>query len=750
MSESPAAPHEKDSPAASRSGYAPYGQLVKMLLPSVGCIAIYNAAAELVWCSDGFEQPDLRKLLDELLAADTVAGRGRVENTSAGVPAFVAGLRSENGAPLGSLVIELNRGQNGRYSGSMVTSLLSPVLDCLETRLNLERTVVAPKPERTVVAPEPERTVVAPEPERAVVAPQPDDDDNLDLLLSVDENDDEDSSALERLLRHCVEHLGCALGALLVPDKNLAVSCARDPSVGDSKLLDRTQKHLLAWVQLNNRPMIVNRVVSSAEVAPYKILACPIRDPNDRVIGIVALFRSADADDFELREVRILEFVSRKAVGILSSHYDSLTGLVNRLIFERRAQKRLDGGHGGGALLYADVDRLQTINEAFGFQAGDEVIQRIGEIVRRCAPAGLASRIGGDRFAVLLPERGVAEALEIGQKLLSAASHVGYVHGTESLPVSVSIGVAAAEHDTIAHLLASAELACKRAKQQGRNRIESSDSGGTVTLLRSRQLVAAASIQDALKNNDFRLEAQPIIDLRTRSGETLGHELLVRMRSAAGELLAPDKFLDAADRYNFLPALDRWVFCSAIDVLRSPGFALAEQPCFAVNVSAQSLATGKYAAFVLEQLAAASLSPSWFCFEIKESAAVNNLAAAEPLIRDLSKAGCKLALDDFGCGLSSLAHLKRLPVNYLKIDGRFVRRVTDDRVAESIVSGIAKAARTLGVSVIAEHVESAAIAERLVDLDVEYGQGFHLGRPQPFAKSTTSPTLAPVAQTTGS
>jgi EAL domain-containing protein (putative c-di-GMP-specific phosphodiesterase class I) len=311
--------------------------------------------------------------------------------------------------------------------------------------------------------------------------------------------------------------------------------------------------------------------------------------------------------------------------------------------------------------------------------------------------------------------------------------------------------VAAAEHESISHLLASAELASKRAKQQGRNRIESNEVAGGVMLLRSRQLIAAASLQDALKNNDFRLEAQPIVGLSTRSGETIGYELLVRMRSPAGELLAPDKFLDAADRYQFLPALDRWVLCSAVEALRAPGAAFEDQaPWFTVNVSAQSLASGKYAAFALEQLANAGLPATSFCFEIKEAAAMNHLGATEQMIRDLSKAGCKLALDNFGCGLSSLAHLKRLPVNYLKIDGRFVRRVLEDRVAESIVSGIAKAARTLGVSAIAEHVESAPIAERLRDLDVEYGQGFYLGRPQPFSKSVVSPAFVVAARTTGS
>jgi diguanylate cyclase (GGDEF)-like protein len=709
-----------------------------MLLPSVGSIAIYKAADELVWCSDGYERPDLRVLLDSLLAADTVAGRGRIETTSAGVPAFIAALRGADSRPLGSVVIELPSNQASR-SGSMVGSLLRPVLDCLESRLDLER------PPEVKAAGLEESIAVAPSSDGA---PETSDLGGLDLLLTVDENDREDASALQHLLRHCVEHLGCEIGALLVPDKNLAFSFAKDDSISGSQLLDRTQKHLLAWAQLNNRPMIVNRVASSSDVAPYKILSCPVRDLHSRVTGLVALFRSASAEDFELRDVRILEFVSRKAVGILSSEYDSLTGLSNRLIFERRAQRELDTDATAHALLYVDIDKLQTINETFGFHAGDEVIQRIGDVVRRFAGAeGLASRIGSDRFAILLPRRNQSEAAEVAKRLLLASSQLGYVDGSQSVPVSASIGVAVANgRERIAHLVASAELACKRAKQQGRSRLETyADTGATLT--RSRQQFVAASLQDALRHNDFRIEAQPIVGLRSRAGDTVGYELLVRMRNPAGELLAPDKFMDAADRYELMPALDRWVLCTAIETLRTHA-ALAElSHCYTLNVSAQSLATGNYAAFALEQLAQAGLPPSAFCFEIKEAAAVNHLEHAEHFINVLGRAGCKIALDDFGCGLSSLAHLKRLPVQYLKIDGRFVRRVLEDRVAESIVSGIAKAARTLGVHAIAEHVESAVIATRLDELDVEYGQGFYLGRPQPFGKAVETPAQ-PVRRTT--
>jgi Amt family ammonium transporter len=483
--------------------------------------------------------------------------------------------------------------------------------------------------------------------------------------------------------------------------------------------------------------MVVNRVAASADVAPYKILTCPVRDTANRVTGLVALFRAATAEDFELRDVRILEFVSRKAVSILNSQYDGLTGLVNRLIFERRVQAQLDvADRKQYSLLYVDIDKLQAINEAFGLHAGDEVIQRVGDVLRRVAgTAALASRVSGDRFAVFLPDRDAAQAEEVAKAMLAATAQLGYVNGADSVPVSVSIGVAGASgHDErVGHLLAEAELACKRSKGLGRNGLTVHPAGDDLLPAR-RHMMAAAGLQEALKSNDFRLEAQPIVGLATRAGQTIAQEILVRMRSSAGEVLAPDKFLDAAERYELLPALDRWVLCSVVETLRPIPHLIAGLPhCFAINVSAQSIASRKYASFALEQMERAGLPPAAFCFEVKESAAVARLAEAEQLIRELTKAGSRVALDDFGHGLSSLAHLRRLPVQYLKIDGRFVRRILHDRVSESIVSGIARAARTLGVSVIAEHVESAPLASRLRELDVDFGQGFHLGRPGPFA-----------------
>jgi diguanylate cyclase (GGDEF)-like protein len=675
-----------------------------MLLPSARCVAIYDPHAELIWCSDGFERPDLRALLERQRASDTLASRGSVETTSAGVPVFISGLRGADTRPLGSLVIELGGGGNSRSTPSMIVSMLRPVLDCLEGRMGLENSTVAA--------------------DRSA---------GLELLLSVDDHDREDTSALHELVRHCTRELGCVTGALVVPDKNLELSYSDGDAPQSAQLLDRTQKHLLAWVRLNNRPMVVNRAATGA---PYKILSCPLRDPRGGVLGLLALFRPTKAADFEPRDVRILEFVSRKAVAILSSEYDALTGLPNRFIFERRAQRALD--RAATALLYIDIDKLAAVNEAFGLTAGDEVIHRVGSLIQRAAGGdALVSRIAGDRFAVALAGRDLTEARAIGTTIVAAIGQLGYVHGGEALPVSVSIGVViGGQAERLPHVLAAAELACKRANTEGGGRVAALDGLTKLTPVAARQALAAAELSEALQSNQFQLDAQPIVELKAGGSQTVGYELLVRLRNSAGQMLAPNKFLEACEQYGLTPALDRWVLCAAVDALRPHAHALAGTPLFfTVNVSAQSLESRKYAGFALETLAAAGLPPSNFCFELKETTAVGQLVAADALIRDLTKAGAKVALDHFGCGLSSLAHLKQLPVSYLKVDGQFVRRMTADRVAESIVSGLARAAQTLGIVMIAEHVETAAVAERLRELEVTLGQGFHLGPPQPFGQA---------------
>ena len=698
--------------------YGPYGQLIKMLLPRSGSVAVYDADKELLWCSDGCERPDLRTLVEELAdeSSEYLSNRGTTRTVEGGGPAFLYALRGQLGQILGSVVVELAEDQNTVAKGSMVASLLRPVLDCLENRIDLERTVVEQEEEQ--------------------------ENGDLELLLTVDDDGEAQSDALEHLVRHCVKHLDCVLGALVIPDKGLTICCAADPAVEAQgpTVLSKTHKHLLAWVQLNNRPMVVNHVApdQSSSVPPFKILSCPVRDPNNQVTGLFGLFRAADAPNFELRDIRILEFMTRKAVHVLHSQFDALTGLMTRLAFERAVQTALDEPlpETGRALLHIDIDRLNVINDAFGYQAGDEVIERLAQIIRNLlGPTDVAGRLGGDRFAVFLPERSVAQAEELAEQLKDTMNQLGYLDGEDSVPVSISIGVAgcSTQSQPVSHALASAELASKRAKAEGGNSVEVYQED-KATLLKSRgDVFAFANLQQALKGNNFRLDAQPIHRL-TDDGAAVAYEILVRMRNEEGELMAPDKFMAAAHRYHLMPALDRWVLCSTLDALKEKAELLPEGVMFTVNVSSQSLVNDGFREFLLEQLRGAGLRPELLCLEINESAAASQLDKAELFVQEVTALGFSTALDDFGCGLSSLAHLKRLPVQFLKIDGGFIRRILTDELAESMVLAIAQAAKTLGIKTVAEHVEQEAIASKLFELEVDFGQGFYFARPKALGR----------------
>jgi diguanylate cyclase (GGDEF)-like protein len=696
------------------ASYAPYGQLVKMLIPSSGCVALYDAAGDLIWCSDGYEPPDFRELVESIkVETNNAVLDGQIRQTTNDTTAYSAALRGEGGLALGFVVISLGKGRNAGKASSMTSSLLRPVLDVLASRIGLERS--------------------------AKTESRPADD--LPLLLAVDEAA-EGSSALDKLVLHCVENLNCVSGAFLVPERNISVIKSRGnvESIDATQMLERTQKHLLAWAQLNNRPMVVNRVGTEAGAAPFKILSCPVRTP-DGVAGLMALFRAGDAANFEIRDVRILEFMSRKAVSILNNQHDSLTGLANPVVFARRVREALAAGAAkdGRPMVYIGIDRLELINDAFGFDAGDEVIHRLGELIRaRLSDADFACRIGGDRFAVLMSAATVDRAREVADELIGAMANLGYMKGSDAVPVAVSIGIATSGpgRRDFAHLLAAAEVACKRARTAGGSRLEVYAGNESVSPEQENEIMAAASLKQALQAGEFRLLAQPIVDLYNEPGGVLGYEVFVRMRNASGELVSPDKFVAAAKRYGLMAALDRWVVAAAVRAMQGSKNRLSQLPLgVALNVSAQSLAAPDFPAFVLGEIKSANLPPELFCFELKENDAVNRIEDTERFITTLTDAGCHVSLDDFGTGLSSLAHLKRLKVSYLKIDGSLIRRVLDDIHAESLVRGLAKAAQTLGVLTVAEHVESDSVAKKLRQLEVDLAQGYFFGHPAPLARA---------------
>ena len=303
--------------------------------------------------------------------------------------------------------------------------------------------------------------------------------------------------------------------------------------------------------------------------------------------------------------------------------------------------------------------------------------------------------------------------------------------------LSISLGVApfTGRDSDLGRSLAAAETACKAAKDRGRNRVETFQENDVSIIRRFTDINIATDVRAALAENRLRLEAQIILPFTNRPDARPHYELLLRMIDQEGNTIGPDRFLSAAQRYQMMPTIDRWVISTVIDLLRPHRELLASAPvCFAINFSGQSLHDDEFADYVIRSIETSRINPAVFCFELTENAAVASINDAEALMRRLRKLGCGVALDDFGTGLSSLSYLRSMPVSMLKIDGSFVRDILRDERAESMVRAIAQLARAMNITTVAEYVETEEIRARVRALGVDYGQGFAIARPVPVGE----------------
>ena len=532
-------------------------------------------------------------------------------------------------------------------------------------------------------------------------------------------------------------------GALLVPEKNVTLVRASGPAPPDTQFLMRAHRRLLALAQAQRAPLVLNETVSAEnpEALPYCVLCCSLRSRAGRCIGVLALLREATAEAFTERDAHIAEILARKAIGVIESSFDALSGLYARPAFERRVRAVIAELKGQAwSALYINVDQLHAINEKSGMHLGDAVLAQLGELIRqRLPPEAFGARISGDRFAVLLPAR-VQDAETFAESLRDGAEKLAVLQGEARLPVTISVGVALLESsaDELAHVLAPAETACKAAKDRGRNRVEVYEQADASIVRRHADIGIAARVREAIETGRLHLDAQLILPFATAETARPHYELLLRMTDDAGHTVGPDTFLSAAARYQLMPVIDRWVVNHVIDALRPrAGILEGKALGFAINFSGQSLNDESFPEFLIERIAGSGLDPELFCFELTENATMACLTRAEALMRRLRRLGCGVALDDFGTGLSSLSCLRQLPVTMLKIDGSFVRDVLKDPRAESMVRAIAQLARSMSIITVAEYIETEAISTRIAELGVDYGQGFAIGRPLPLADLLT-------------
>ena len=457
---------------------------------------------------------------------------------------------------------------------------------------------------------------------------------------------------------------------------------------------------------------------------PIQDSAAPIRDRIGNIIGAVMVFHDVS------KESRLFRKLSYQA-----SH-DTLTGLINRREFENKLVTALDSAHNGPdqthALLYLDLDQFKVVNDTFGHTAGDELLCQVAEVVQaNIRSTDIVARLGGDEFGILLERCTEERAMEVGEAIRGAveAHRFNWKDAFTSARCSLGVVMVSKESPDVASVMSSADVACYSAKDMGRNQIhlyQDSDAS-----MRHEEMKWVSRITSAVEENRLELFYQPIVGIGKENSSSRGHyELLLRMRDENGEIVGPDQFIPAAERYNLMSTLDRWVIRQALSQLadRNPEAEFAHFT-LAINLSGTSLSEDRFLEFVIDELKKQKLPKGAICFEITETAAISNLSRVIHFMQALKKLGCKFSLDDFGSGLSSFTYLKNLPVDYLKIDGQFIRNVAEDSVDESMVKAINEVGEAMGIETIAERVESKEVIEKLSEIGVKFAQGYYIARP---------------------
>ncbi|MDH4107872.1 MAG: EAL domain-containing protein [Gammaproteobacteria bacterium] len=451
--------------------------------------------------------------------------------------------------------------------------------------------------------------------------------------------------------------------------------------------------------------------------------ASPIRDGKGEVTGGVLVFH----DVSEARELN-------RRLSYHASH-DILTGLVNRREFENRLERALKSAKAretSYALCYLDLDQFKIVNDSCGHSAGDALLGQLGALLKsKIRWRDTLARLGGDEFGVLLESCSLEEAMKTAEILRAAVGEYKFVWDDRSFRLGVSIGVVpiTADNEDVAALLSAADSACQAAKEAGRNRIHSFHENDIDLMRRRREMQWAARINNALEEDRFELFRQTILPLQAEE-EGAHYEILLRMRDENGGIVAPGLFIEAAERFNLTPKIDFWVIRNAFRWLVSEADERERLALCSINLSGQSLGDEKFLPFVIDQFQMSGLDATKICFEITETAAIASYSQANRFINALKELGCKFALDDFGTGLSSFGYLKHFPVDFLKIDGSFVKEILHDPIDREMVRSINEIGHLTGKRTIAEFAENQEIITMLRGMGIDYAQGYGVAEPK--------------------
>ena len=710
----------------ARKNIAAAKGLLKSLVPRAQCFCFYDLARECVWSSDGVDDYEIDNYISDL-PPDIVAGLVPDSNLlrrtlTSGRTLLLLPIYGEQKKGLGLLaaVFSKNAGKSSWFNPSMLKGILMPAVEVIGENLRLHRQHYLARSEAEASERE------------------------LSLVYKVDEKIHTTSrshAGLAQLIGQSGRFLEIAYSVLLLPAKRIRISATHSSWKGaNKKAVDKyIISTLLPKLEGKRSPILfdVPPLDDSDNIVDlgYQAMLCPISDGGGNLEGVLAQLSRIKGDKFEDSHLRFMSHITRKVEYVIEQSFDAMTGLMNRSGFEAQLQESrqaLASDKDEHQLIYFDLDNLQLVNDTFGREAGDEVIKRFSQMLEEELPKNaVASRLTGDDFAILLTHSNQECAIELTDTIRKSGAQLRYLQGDKSLQVSFSIGIAAFTRRAKngSDVVTAARIACESAKDHGRDRVEIYDTGNQSIIRRYDDMHMVSQIQQTLDSDAFQLMAQPIVSL-TGEDNRRQFEILLRMKDSDGNKIPTSAFFSAAERYQMMPQIDRWVVSATLARLSEHAeFLKRSNSLFSINLSGQSLGDDEILSFIEDELDASGLLASNVCFEVTESAAVSNRKKAQSFIDTLRERGCKFSLDDFGAGLSSFAYLKSFNVDTLKIDGGFIRDIAENRISESMVAAITQVAKVMELDTVAEYVETKESMDLVSKLGVDYAQGHIVGKP---------------------
>lgn len=454
--------------------------------------------------------------------------------------------------------------------------------------------------------------------------------------------------------------------------------------------------------------------------------AAPIYSSDRSFVGNVLIFRDVT------QSRRLSHQLTWEA-----SH-DPLTQLYNRSQFEQFLQAAVDSSitlFQEHTLCYLDLDRFKIVNDTCGHLAGDQLLCQVSALFQKeLRKTDTLARLGGDEFGIILYQCPVEEAFKIANNLRSRIQEFRFVWQEKTFALGVSIGLVAINSNTqnFVKLLGAADAACYAAKNQGRNQVYIYQIDDSELAKQQGEMQWVSLIPKAIAENRFRLYCQKIMPIQKKN--TVQHwEILLRLEDDKGKIILPMAFIPAAERYNLMHLIDRWVISTLFAYLEKQNNNLAKyDSLYSINLSGASITAQSFISFVQEQFVKYNIPPARICFEITETVAITNLTKAAHFIQELKNIGCQFSLDDFGSGMSSFAYLKNLPVDYVKVDGVFIKEIVKDKVASAMVEAIVRLAGVMEIQTVAEFVENDEIISKIQKLGIDYAQGYGIAKPSPL------------------